>query len=92
MAELRDSKGQEQNDLHENRRRPGRVEYKNAWLIRMLRRPSEDIPDRDVKMSDDNIKPDSEKDDLDPAKGIFTSIFIGTILWVIIIGTIIIVY
>ncbi|MEE3504441.1 hypothetical protein [Acidiphilium acidophilum] len=91
MSDLRDSKGKEQSDVHENRRRPGRVEYVNSYLIKMMRRPSESVPDAEADVNDGDIKPDYRDSDLGPAKGIIVSIIIGAILWFLIISALFII-
>jgi len=81
-----------QSDVHEDRRRIGRVEYTNAWLIRMMRRIPDVHPDAEAhpeaEVHPDDIRENKENvgSDRDPATGILISMALGTVLWGLIIG------
>ena len=77
-----------------DRRRPGRVNFRNPWLIALLRgnfkyNTSSFVKNDDASTSDELASPNTDynqdpADDLRPAHGIIVSLGLGTGLWVII--------
>lgn len=63
-----------------DRRRPGRVQYRNPHLIALLRSGHRAPPSPDGTEPQGHEAPD-ESDDLDPARGLAMAVVFGVILW-----------
>ena len=71
-----------------DRRRPGRVQYRNPHLIALLRgrRGKSEPTPVDEPTEDDRQPDDRDKEgDLRPALGVSASVLIGIALWLVII-------
>lgn len=85
-------------DVKTDRRRPGRVEYSNPALIRIMRGTYDAALHEIQRIEDDQAgKPDAEdategrapgRDDLRPARGIAFAAGLGAASWVVIGGAV----
>jgi hypothetical protein len=76
-------------DVKIERRRPGRIDYKHAGLIRLFRGSYDSKVNQSKDISADPIVDDrsealpAKPDDLRTARGILTALALGTGLWII---------
>jgi len=68
----------------DERRRPGRVNYPNPYLVRLLRDEFHTRPRQDELFKDDES--DEERDDLRTFQGIMIALWISLIIWCVIIA------